>query len=139
MHAHRVIFAVVLLLIAGMCVGCGQRSNTFVIALSDPVSKLEPAVDAASERVRVLIFNALVRKNEKLDYIPELASNFRRSEDDLTYTFTLRDGVKFHDGRQVTSADAKYALDTLLASNAGAAAGFFKGSGANNRPYITSV
>src|SRR5207248_6948842 len=93
-----------------------NRSNVFVIALSDNVKTIDPigssSVDAASERVRTLMFNSLVKKDEKFDYVPELASNIQRSDDGLTFTFTLRDGVSFHDGRTFTSADAKYTLDT---------------------------
>ncbi|HEX3086008.1 MAG TPA: hypothetical protein VHP99_15855, partial [Pyrinomonadaceae bacterium] len=74
-----------------------NRSNVFVIALSDNVKTIDPigssSVDAASERVRTLMFNSLVKKDEKFDYVPELASNIQRSDDGLTFTFTLREGV----------------------------------------------
>src|SRR5881628_825123 len=97
-----------------------NRSNVFVIALSDNLKTIDPigspTVDAASERVRALMFNSLVKKDEKFDYVPEVASKIQRSEDGLVFTFTMRDGVTFHDGRPFTSADAKYTLDTVLAS-----------------------
>ena len=85
------------------------------------------------------MFNSLVKKDAKFDYVPELASNIQRSDDGLTFTFTLRDGVTFHDGRPFTSADAKYTLDTLLASTFAKAASFFEGSGANKTPIVKSV
>ena len=54
---------------------CRNRSETFVIVLSDKISTLDPigspVVDAASERIRALVFNSLVKKNEKFDYIPD--------------------------------------------------------------------
>lgn len=122
---------------------CRRQSNVFVIALSDNVKTIDPigspSVDAASERVRTLMFNSLVKKDEKFDYAPELASNIQRSDDGLTFTFTLRDGVTFHDGRPFTSADAKYTLDTVLASTFAKAASFFEGSGANKTAYIKDV
>lgn len=124
--------------------GCRRnQSSVFVIALSDNIKTIDPigspSVDAASERVRTLMFNSLVKKNEKFDYVPELASNIQRSEDGLAFTFTLRDGVTFHDGRPFTSADAKYTLDTVLASTFAKAASFFEGSGANKTAYVKSV
>src|SRR5215475_6245526 len=77
---------------------CRHRSDAFVIALSDNIRTIDPigspSVDAASERVRTLMFNSLIKKNEQFDYVGELASNFQRSDDGLTYTFTLHDGVK---------------------------------------------
>lgn len=122
---------------------CRRRSNVFVIALSDNVKTIDPigspSVDAASERVRTLMFNSLVKKDEKFDYVPELASNIQRSDDGLSFTFTLRDGVTFHDGRPFTSADAKYTLDTVLASTFAKGASFFEGSGPTKKPYVSSL
>ncbi|HJU55247.1 MAG TPA: ABC transporter substrate-binding protein [Pyrinomonadaceae bacterium] len=123
--------------------GCRDRGGDFVIALSDKISTLDPigkeSVDAASERIRVLIFNSLVKKNEKFDYVPDLASDIKRADDGLSYTFTLRDGVTFHDGRALTSADVKYTLDTVLASSSGKAASFYEGSGESKKGYVATV
>jgi len=123
--------------------GCRRRSDAFVMALGDNIRTIDPigspTVDAASERVRTLIFNSLVKKNEKFDYVGELADNIQRSDDGLTYTFTLHDGVKFHDGRALTSADAKYTLDLLFASNFAKSASFYEGSGEDKKSYIKSV
>ena len=134
---------VLLLAILVLSSTCRRQSNVFVIALSDNVKTIDPigspSVDAASERVRTLMFNSLVKKDEKFDYVPELASNIQRSEDGLSFTFTLRDGVTFHDGRPFTSADAKYTLDTVLASTFAKAASFFEGSGANKKAYVSSI
>ena len=123
--------------------GCRHRSNSFVIALGDNIRTIDPigspSVDAASERVRALMFNSLVRKDEKFDYVGELASDIKRSADDLTFTITLRDGVKFHDGRPLTSADAKYTLDLVFSSNFAKSASFYEGVGAARTSYIKSV
>ena len=123
--------------------GCRRGSDAFVVALSDNISTLDPigspTIDAASERVRVLMFNSLVRKNEKFDYVPELATNIQTAVDGLSVTFTLQDGVTFHDGKQLTSADVKYTFDTLFAANSGKTASFFEGSGETKQPFVTSV
>jgi peptide/nickel transport system substrate-binding protein len=81
--------------------------------------------DASSERIRNLIFNSLVRKDANFDYVGELASDFKTSEDGKIVTFTLRDGVKFHNGKVLTSADVKYTLDQLFAVNGYKAGAFF--------------
>ncbi len=129
--------------------GCRHQSDAFVIALGDNLSTLDPigssTVAAADERVRVLMFNSLIRKNEKFEYVGDLATNAdqARSADGLSYTFTLHDGVTFHDGRPLTSADAKYTLDTLLftdlSTKAAKAASFYKGAGSGRQCYITNV
>ena len=122
---------------------CRRHSNGFVIALGDNIRTIDPigspSVDAASERVRTLIFNSLVKKNEKFDYTGELASDIKRSDDGLTYTFILRDDVKFHDGKAFSSADAKYTLDLVFSSDFAKSASFYEGTGADKHSYIKSV
>ncbi|MFN0279759.1 MAG: ABC transporter substrate-binding protein [Pyrinomonadaceae bacterium] len=81
--------------------------------------------DAAAERVRTLIFNSLVRKDANFDYVGELAGDIKTSDDGKTLTFTLRDGVKFHNGKIFTSADVKYTIDQLLQANGYKAGAFF--------------
>jgi peptide/nickel transport system substrate-binding protein len=123
--------------------GCRRRSDVFVIALGDNIRTIDPigspSVDAASERVRTLIFNSLVKKNEKFDYVGELASDIGRSSDGTTYTFTLHDNVKFHDGRVLSSADVKYTLDLVFSSSFAKSASFYEGTGDTKHSYIKSV
>ncbi|MGH9929476.1 MAG: ABC transporter substrate-binding protein [Pyrinomonadaceae bacterium] len=125
--------------------GCrrNRSGGPFVIALGDNIRTIDPigspSVDAASERIRTLMFNSLVKKNEKFDYVGELASEIKRSDDNVTFTFTLRDGVKFHDGRPFTSADAKYTLDLVFSSTFAKSASFYEGTGAERKSYIKSV
>jgi peptide/nickel transport system substrate-binding protein len=116
------------LLLAGLT-ACRRRSSSFVIGLSDKFSSLDPVVSkenaAANERVRQLMFNSLIRKDEKFDYIGELATDIQTSPDGLTVTFPLHEGVKFHNGKLLTSADCKYTLTYLLASDSTKKASFF--------------
>jgi ABC-type transport system substrate-binding protein len=119
----------------------GGKSGPFVVVLEGNPETLDQlrGTDAASERLRQLMFNSLVRKDENFDYVGELASDIKTSEDGLVYTFTLRDGVKFHNGKPFTSADAKYTLDTLLASDSRKATDFFEGSGDARTPIVKSI
>jgi peptide/nickel transport system substrate-binding protein len=139
----KLILAVVLICLMIFPWGCRRRSDAFVIALGDNIRTIDPigspTVDAASERIRTLLFNTLVKKDEKFDYTGELASDIKRSDDGLTHTFTLRDGVKFHDSRVLTSADVKYTLDLVFSSNFAKSASFYEGAGADKRSYIKSV
>ncbi|HBB86873.1 MAG TPA: hypothetical protein DC047_04600 [Blastocatellia bacterium] len=147
--------AAILFLIAAVLLtlgsSCRKRSATFVIALGDNIRTIDPigspSVDAASERVRALMFNSLVRKDEKFDYVGDLASEIKQSSDGTVFTFTLRDGVKFHDGRTFSSADAKYTLDLVFSSSFAKSASFFETSNEKpadgtqpvKRSYIKSV
>jgi ABC-type transport system substrate-binding protein len=119
----------------------GGKSGPFVVVLEGNPETLDQlrGTDAASERLRQLMFNSLVRKDKNFDYEGDLASDIKTSPDGLVYTFTLRDGVKFHNGKPFTSADAKYTLDTLLASDSRKATDFFEGSGDARTPTVKSV
>ncbi|HUN87936.1 MAG TPA: ABC transporter substrate-binding protein [Terriglobales bacterium] len=77
-------------------------------------TNLDPRVgiDAQSERIDELLFDSLVRRDEHFNLQPWLAESWE-IPDPLTYTFHLHRGVKFHDGRPLTSRDVKYTLDTL--------------------------
>lgn len=57
-----------------------------------------------------LLFDSLLERGEK-GYIPWLAEKWFISEDGLTYTFTLREKLKWHDGRPLTAEDVKFSFD----------------------------
>lgn len=74
---------------------------------------LDPALagDADSSYYVVEIFSGLVTLDQNLKVVPDLAERWDVSDDRLTYTFYLRKGVKFHDGRPVTAQDFKYSIE----------------------------
>lgn len=121
--------------------GCRRTEDRFVLALEARPETLDPlrSTDASSERLRQLIFNTLVRKNERFEYVGELAEAIEPAADGLSITFKLREGVKFHDGRPLTAADAKYTLDALLGSDSRKAAPFFEGAGPDRQPRIAAI
>ncbi|HEV3468455.1 MAG TPA: ABC transporter substrate-binding protein [Pyrinomonadaceae bacterium] len=143
-HVARALCALLALaaLLAG-CGGGGGGAQPFVTILDTTPSTLDPldGTDAASERLRQLIFNSLVRKNERFEYVGDLAESYQVSEDGKTYSFTLQPDVTFHDGRPLTSADAKYTLESLFNSSKRKRASFFESppGGGAAQPYVTSV
>lgn len=109
---------------------CRRRGGDAVtVALPEKFTAFDTltstASDASAERVKNLIFNALVRKNDNFEYVGELAKEIRTSDDGKTLTFVLHDGVKFHNGAAFTSADVKYTFDELFKSNGYKAGAFF--------------
>lgn len=118
-----------------------DKTGPFVVTLESPPISFEQLRenDASSERMRQLMFNSLVKKNEKFDYVGDLASDIRRADDGLSYTFTLKDGVKFHNGKPLTAQDAKYTLDTLLASDMRKAGDYFEGTGAGKQSLVAAI
>jgi len=74
---------------------------------------LDPAIsaDMSSHTYVMQIFSGLVRLDHELNVVPDIAENWEKSPDGKTYTFYLRQGVKFHDGRDVKAADFKYSWE----------------------------
>ena len=127
---HLLLVAVIAALLIGTAAGCRDRSSIFTIALDGKFSTLDPIgstlVDANSERLRSIMYNTLVKKDDKFDYVGDLAESIEPSEDGLSYTFTLRKDVKFHNGAALTSKDVKYTMDKLFESEGAKAAAFTK-------------
>ena len=65
----------------------------------------------------LVMFDPAKKQNSLDDIVPDLAEKWTFSEDGKTLTFTLRQGVKWHDGKPFTAADVKCTLD-LLQGNA---------------------
>ncbi len=68
------------------------------------------------------VYNRLVDVDDNFKVIPELATEWSVSEDGLTWTFKLRDGVKFHSGKDFSSADVVYTFKRLLDEKLGSGA-----------------
>ena len=75
----------------------------------DPLT-LDPAIsgDATSHQYVLQIFNGLVRLDDNLEPAPDIAWEWEVSDDGRTYTFYLRQDVRFHDGREVRAKDFEY-------------------------------
>lgn len=61
------------------------------------------------------VYEALFRLNDDGSVVPVLAADHTVSEDGLTHTFTLQDGVTFHSGDPLTAADVKYSIERVTA------------------------
>lgn len=61
-----------------------------------------------------MVFNGLMKPNEKLVYVPDLAEEMTVSEDNQTVTFKLKKGVKWHDGVEFTAKDVAFTFRTIL-------------------------
>jgi peptide/nickel transport system substrate-binding protein len=89
--------------------------NTLVMIIESSPTNLDPRVglDAQSERIDNLIFDDLLSRGDDLNVAPGLAEHWE-IPDPLTYIFHLHRGVRFHDGRSLTSRDVKWTFDSLL-------------------------
>jgi peptide/nickel transport system substrate-binding protein len=110
------LLALLVLFIAALT-SCSSRlaPDTIVMIIESSPANLDPRVgtDAQSERIDELLFDSLVRRDEHFNLKPWLAERWE-IPDPLTYIFHLRPGVRFHDGRPLTSRDVKWTLDSII-------------------------
>ncbi|HET7096268.1 MAG TPA: ABC transporter substrate-binding protein [Casimicrobiaceae bacterium] len=60
------------------------------------------------------VFSMLIRLDTSFKPVPDLAKSWTISDDGLTYTFKLNEGIKWHDGQPFSSADVKYTIDEVI-------------------------
>lgn len=95
-----------------------KAANAVTVGIAQDLdNSLDPhkAVAAGTKEVMFNVFEGLVKPTSNGDLIPAVASNYTVSEDHLTYTFTLREGAKFHNGDAVTAEDVVYSLKRVAA------------------------
>jgi peptide/nickel transport system substrate-binding protein len=97
------------------CRHAQEPPGTVVVVIENSPTDLDPRIgtDGQSEHIDSLIFDSLVRRDEHFNVQPWLAQSWE-TPDPLTYIFHLRSGVRFHDGRALTSKDVQWTLDSIL-------------------------
>jgi peptide/nickel transport system substrate-binding protein len=96
--------------------GAAQRGGTLVVAFNADPETLDPHISTALFAARVigLMHNNLINRDYDGSFKPDLAEKWDMSPDGKVYTFTLKKGVKFHSGKDFTSADVKYTFERWL-------------------------
>jgi len=89
-------------------------STLVYVAISEGIDTLDPALNYESDGDDVILnlYDQLVtyKGSSATEFVPALAESWEVSDDGLTYVFKIRQGVKFHDGADLTAADVAYSL-----------------------------
>lgn len=95
----------------------GADATIRIGSLYEPVnlSNVAGGGQGVTEALTGNVYESLFKLNDDGTISPLLATKHEMSSDGLTYTFTLRDGVKFHSGKALTSADVKASIEAVLA------------------------
>src|SRR5690348_14751956 len=82
-------------------------AQTFKVVMHSDVKILDPVFSGAyiTRNHGYMIYDTLFAVDEKLQVKPQMVDKWQTSADGLTWTFTLRDGLEWHDGQPVTSED----------------------------------
>lgn len=99
----------------------GDVASQITIGIPQDLNSLDPNLAEGSGTQEILfnIYEGLYKPDSNGNLLPAVASGYTMSEDGLVYTFTLRDGIKFHDGNPVTVADVKYSIEKCAGMNGG--------------------
>lgn len=99
-------------------IGCSgdkaKDSSEIVVGIpQDLEDSLDPhkALAAGTKEILFNVYEGLLKPDSQGNNIPAVAESYTVSEDLMTYTFKLRDGIKFHNGNNVTADDVKYSID----------------------------
>jgi len=116
---------ILLIVVASLWIlACGKaeeaeapKKDTLVYAQLTEAKSLDPhaSTDQYSQRVIANIYDRLVEVDSDMNIVPSLASEWTNL-DDTTIEFKLREGVKFHSGKEATSEDVKYSLERAMES-----------------------
>jgi peptide/nickel transport system substrate-binding protein len=105
-----------LLLLAG-CRSTPRDPGTVVFLIESSPANLDPRIgtDVQSEHIDELLFDGLVARDPNFHFVPALAERWEQP-DPLTLIFHLRSGIRFHDGRPLTSRDVLWTLNSMIDS-----------------------
>jgi peptide/nickel transport system substrate-binding protein/microcin C transport system substrate-binding protein len=111
------LFCLAVSTVAAPLANASPDKGTLYLEFGADPSTLNPITssDAYASQVQAYVFSSLMdRSEETYEWMPALAEKYTVSKDGKTFTFTLRKGVKWHDGKPVTAEDVKYSFDVYF-------------------------
>lgn len=98
--------------------GAGEpkRGGTLKMTINTEARTLDPhgSRNIAGNQIKTLIYSQLLKYYYDREVVPDLAEEYEASDDGTSYVFTLRQGVKFHDGAALTAEDVKASYERIL-------------------------
>ncbi|MEX2659332.1 MAG: ABC transporter substrate-binding protein, partial [Acidimicrobiales bacterium] len=103
--------------------GGSGEGGTLIAAISGEPDRLDPHLTTAYPSFQVLenVYDTLVQPGDDLTFEPALAEEWETSDDNLTWTFTLREGVTWHNGRDFVADDVVYSYERIMDEETAAA------------------
>lgn len=113
MQFRKPLLALAFGLLASVTFAPAVQSAEIVIASVQGPPSLDAHVTSAqvARNITLHLYETLYARNENGDAVPDLAQGVTISDDQLTYTFKLREGVKFHNGKEMTSEDVVASIE----------------------------
>jgi peptide/nickel transport system substrate-binding protein len=115
-------FVFILFIIAG-AVSCQRTQpnekepagDVLILPTIEKLASINPLLTSTtlSARLSEIIFDGLIRLDDRFEVKPHLAESWEQSGDGMTWTFHLKPGVTFHDGVELTADDVAYTFQTI--------------------------
>lgn len=107
--------------------GCGRDAgkkggtSSLTVGVANDIDSMDPnkTVSAGTRELLFNVYEGLVKPDSDGNLNPAVASGYTVSEDARIYSFTLRDGVRFHNGHPVTAADVVYSINRCADASSG--------------------
>ena len=93
--------------VGGLLAAAPVQAQTLKVVMHSDVKILDPIWTTAyiQRNHGYMVWDTLFAVDEKFDVKPQMVEKYENSADKLTWTFTLRDGLEWHDGKPVTAED----------------------------------
>ena len=91
-----------------------KYKDTIILATATEQNYMDGQMNNSNDQVLRTVYSSLVMRDSENNIVGDLADHWETSEDGLVWTFYLRQDVKWHNGKQFTSADVKASYDRLL-------------------------
>lgn len=97
-------------------------TNTLALQIASEPNKLDPTLNSTVDGacLAILAFAGLFMYDENGQLTPDLADSYEMTEDGLSYTFTMKDGLKWSDGTELNAKDVEYSWQRLANPDTGA-------------------
>ena len=115
MKRLRLIALIGCVVITACSQGRGYPPGIIVVATANAPANFDPRAgsDEASQKIHQLLYSNLMKIDDKLQVVPELAETLTNPEP-TKYVATIRKGVRFHDGRALTARDVAFTFNSFL-------------------------
>lgn len=120
MKKYRVTFSCLIvtafLMMPSICLGKPKYGGKLIFGVRNPIKQMDPhkGTLALEGQIYTLLGNSLVDTDKNFEPRPALSESWEDSADGKEWTFHLRKGVKFHNGREFTSTDVKWNFDRIM-------------------------
>lgn len=117
----KAISMVLALTMTVLLAACGDKNTaevkteegTTLVYGSGDYTRINPAMDEHGE-INVLLFNGLTAHDGDNQVVPGLAESWDYDETTYTYTFQIRDGIRWHDGEPFTAKDVQFTIEAIM-------------------------